>query len=125
MNSYHTFTFQDDSVVVAQITYQSLFKLYPKLSGMTGTAKTEVWMTLVILRCYLSSLVIVLADSFVSEFPLLQENEFLKMFQIPVIEVPTNLQNIRNDLPTLAFAVRVQHLNFVRTNSTFLRYKFF
>jgi len=27
---------------VAQITYQSLFKLYPKLSGMTGTAKTEV-----------------------------------------------------------------------------------
>lgn len=33
---------QADSVVVAQITYQSLFKLYPKLSGMTGTAKTEV-----------------------------------------------------------------------------------
>ncbi|CAI9282336.1 unnamed protein product [Lactuca saligna] len=30
-----------DSVVVAQITYQSMFKLYPKLSGMTGTAKTE------------------------------------------------------------------------------------
>lgn len=30
--------------MVAQITYQSLFKLYPKLSGMTGTAKTEVWM---------------------------------------------------------------------------------
>lgn len=27
---------------MAQITYQSLFKLYPKLSGMTGTAKTEV-----------------------------------------------------------------------------------
>jgi preprotein translocase subunit SecA len=33
---------QADSVIVAQITYQSLFKLYPKLSGMTGTAKTEV-----------------------------------------------------------------------------------
>ncbi|CAI9265528.1 unnamed protein product [Lactuca saligna] len=32
---------QADSVVVAQITYQSMFKLYPKLSGMTGTAKTE------------------------------------------------------------------------------------
>ncbi|GER40310.1 protein translocase subunit SecA [Striga asiatica] len=32
---------QADSVVIAQITYQSLFKLYPKLSGMTGTAKTE------------------------------------------------------------------------------------
>ncbi|XP_022870346.1 protein translocase subunit SECA2, chloroplastic isoform X3 [Olea europaea var. sylvestris] len=64
---------QADSVVVAQITYQSLFKLYPKLSGMTGTAKTE-------------------------------EKEFLKMFQMPVIEVPTNLPNIRKDLPIQAFA---------------------
>ncbi|KAL4183685.1 hypothetical protein AMTRI_Chr11g156360 [Amborella trichopoda] len=64
---------QADSVVVAQITYQSLFKLYPKLSGMTGTAKTE-------------------------------EKEFLKMFQMPVIEIPTNLLNIRKDLPIQAFA---------------------
>ncbi|OVA05612.1 Protein translocase subunit SecA [Macleaya cordata] len=64
---------QADSVVVAQITYQSLFKLYPKLSGMTGTAKTE-------------------------------DKEFLKMFQMPVIEVPTNLPNIRKDLPIQAFA---------------------
>ncbi|KAM7511113.1 hypothetical protein LguiB_009988 [Lonicera macranthoides] len=63
---------QADTVVVAQITYQSLFKLYPKLSGMTGTAKTE-------------------------------ENEFLKMFQTPVVEVPTNLPNIRKDLPVQAF----------------------
>nr|KAJ0208150.1 hypothetical protein LSAT_V11C500250520 [Lactuca sativa] len=62
-----------DSVVVAQITYQSMFKLYPKLSGMTGTAKTE-------------------------------EKEFLKMFQMPVIEVPTNMANIRHDLPIQAFA---------------------
>ena len=36
---------------------------------------------------------------------LLQEKEFLKMFQIPVIEVPTNLPNIRKDLPIQAFAV--------------------
>lgn len=27
------------------------------------------------------------------------------MFQTPVIEVPTNLPNIRNDLPVQAFAV--------------------
>ena len=27
---------------VAQITYQSLFRLYGKAGGMTGTAKTEV-----------------------------------------------------------------------------------
>nr|KAJ0221532.1 hypothetical protein LSAT_V11C200092870 [Lactuca sativa] len=62
---------QADSVVVAQIIYQLMFKLYPKLSGMTGTAKTE---------------------------------EFLKMFQMPIIEVPTNMANIRHDLPIQAFA---------------------
>lgn len=39
-------------MVVAQITYQSLFKLYPKLSGMTGTAKTEVWLFTSILTLY-------------------------------------------------------------------------
>nr|XP_043614828.1 protein translocase subunit SECA2, chloroplastic [Erigeron canadensis] len=74
---------QADSVVVAQITYQSLFKLYPKLSGMTGTAKTE-------------------------------EKEFLKMFQMPVIEVPTNMPNIRNDLPIQAFATARGKWEFVR-----------
>lgn len=37
----------------------------------------------------------------------LQEKEFLKMFQVPVIEVPTNLPNIRKDLPIQAFAVVV------------------
>ncbi|KAA8528155.1 hypothetical protein F0562_035594 [Nyssa sinensis] len=74
---------QADSVVVAQITYQSLFKLYPKLSGMTGTAKTE-------------------------------EKEFLKMFQVPVIEVPTNLPNIRNDLPIQAFATARGKWEYVR-----------
>ncbi|KAH7680776.1 Protein translocase subunit SecA protein [Dioscorea alata] len=74
---------QADSVVVAQITYQSLFKLYPKLSGMTGTAKTE-------------------------------EKEFLKMFQMPVIEVPTNLPNIRMDLPIQAFATARGKWEYVR-----------
>ncbi|KAG6477563.1 hypothetical protein ZIOFF_066830 [Zingiber officinale] len=34
----------------------------------------------------------------------MQEKEFLKMFQMPVIEVPTNLPNIRCDLPIQAFA---------------------
>uniref|UniRef100_A0A0E0MDD7 Protein translocase subunit SecA n=1 Tax=Oryza punctata TaxID=4537 RepID=A0A0E0MDD7_ORYPU len=74
---------QADSVIVAQITYQSLFKLYPKLSGMTGTAKTE-------------------------------EKEFLKMFKTPVIEVPTNLPNIRVDLPIQAFATARGKWQYVR-----------
>lgn len=32
---------KDENQVVATITYQNLFRLYKKLSGMTGTAKTE------------------------------------------------------------------------------------
>lgn len=38
----------------------------------------------------------------------LQEKEFLKMFHVPVVEVPTNLPNIRKDLPIQAFAVGEQ-----------------
>ncbi|KAL0432231.1 UNVERIFIED_CONTAM: protein translocase subunit SECA2, chloroplastic [Sesamum latifolium] len=80
---------QADSVVVAQITYQSLFKLYPKLSGMTGTAKTE-------------------------------EKEFLKMFQMPVIEVPTNMPNIRKDLPIQAFATARGKWEYVRAEIEYM-----
>ncbi|KAL7086182.1 hypothetical protein ACP275_14G323700 [Erythranthe tilingii] len=80
---------QADSVVVAQITYQSLFKLYPKLSGMTGTAKTE-------------------------------EKEFLKMFQMPVIEVPTNMSNIRQDLPIQAFATARGKWEYVRAEIEYM-----
>ncbi|MEO9870525.1 MAG: hypothetical protein ABJF63_08600 [Ekhidna sp.] len=29
------------SETLASITYQNFFRLYPKISGMTGTAKTE------------------------------------------------------------------------------------
>lgn len=32
---------QDESQTLASITFQNLFRLYPKLSGMTGTAMTE------------------------------------------------------------------------------------
>mmetsp|Transcript_26163 Transcript_26163/g.44992 ORF Transcript_26163/g.44992 Transcript_26163/m.44992 type:complete len:1034 (-) Transcript_26163:471-3572(-) len=34
-------TVQKETRTVASITYQSLFKLFPKLAGMTGTASTE------------------------------------------------------------------------------------
>ena len=30
-----------ETQVVAKVTYQNLFRLFPKLSGMTGTAFTE------------------------------------------------------------------------------------
>lgn len=59
---------REETVVAAQITNQSFYRLYSKVSGMTGTAKTE-------------------------------EKEFLSIFHMPVVEVPTNLPNIREDLP--------------------------
>lgn len=42
------------------------------------------------------------------------------MFQIPVIEVPTNLPNIRKDLPIQAFAVgdNLLNINFIHVTST-------
>ncbi|MCE2138855.1 hypothetical protein GRC92_17730, partial [Streptococcus thermophilus] len=32
---------QEETKTMANITYQNLFRMYKKLSGMTGTAKTE------------------------------------------------------------------------------------
>ncbi|KAG9145197.1 hypothetical protein Leryth_008987 [Lithospermum erythrorhizon] len=43
-----------------------------------------------------------------------EEKEFLKMFQTPVIAVPTNLPNIRNDLPIQAFAAARGKWKYVR-----------
>lgn len=36
-----TVNIQDETQTLASITFQNLFRLYPKLSGMTGTAMTE------------------------------------------------------------------------------------
>ncbi|HAJ54987.1 MAG TPA: hypothetical protein DCL56_10045, partial [Lactobacillus sp.] len=32
---------QDENKTMANITYQNFFRMYNKLAGMTGTAKTE------------------------------------------------------------------------------------
>jgi len=61
-----------ENKTLASITYQNLFLLYKKISGMTGTAKTE-------------------------------ENEFYKIYKLPVIEIPTNKKCIRKDLPDLVY----------------------
>jgi len=55
-----------ESVTTATITYQNLFRLYHKLGGMTGTAKTE-------------------------------EQEFIKVYGLPVTLVPTNRPMVRKD----------------------------
>ncbi|MDA1334850.1 MAG: preprotein translocase subunit SecA [bacterium] len=59
-------TIQKESRTLATITFQNYFKLYDKLSGMTGTAKTS-------------------------------EEEFLKVYNLEVAVVPTNMEMIRLD----------------------------
>lgn len=53
---------------VATITFQNYFRMYKKLAGMTGTAKTE-------------------------------EEEFRNIYNMFVIEIPTNMPVIRTDMP--------------------------
>lgn len=62
-----------ETVTVATITYQNFFRMYKKLSGMTGTAKTE-------------------------------EEEFRDIYNMDVVEVPTNAPVIRKDEPDFLYA---------------------
>ena len=57
-----------ESQTLATITFQNYFRMYDKLAGMTGTAKTE-------------------------------EQEFIKIYGMDVVQVPTNKPKIRIDLP--------------------------
>lgn len=63
---------QQESKTLATITFQNLFRLYAKLAGMTGTAKTE-------------------------------EEEFFKIYQLEVIQIPTNKPMVRNDRSDLIY----------------------
>ncbi len=56
----------DESKTLATITFQNYFRMYDKLSGMTGTAMTE-------------------------------EAEFEEIYNLDVIEIPTNKPMIRDD----------------------------
>lgn len=60
---------------VASITYQNLFRMYKKLSGMSGTALPE-------------------------------EEEFLQVYNMRVLPIPTNKPLIRVDLPDIIFATK-------------------
>ena len=62
----------EETKVLATITFQNLFRMYNKLSGMTGTAKTE-------------------------------EEEFRNIYNMYVIEIPTNKPVIREDLEDLIY----------------------
>src|SRR5580765_341230 len=57
---------QEENVTLATITLQNYFRLYEKLAGMTGTAKTE-------------------------------EKEFVEIYDLHVVEIPTNVKVSRKD----------------------------
>ncbi|MEK7084079.1 MAG: preprotein translocase subunit SecA [Patescibacteria group bacterium] len=59
---------QRESRTLATITFQNLFRMYKKLSGMTGTASTEA-------------------------------EEFAKIYNLDVTEIPTNKSDRRTDHP--------------------------
>ena len=71
---------QDETKTLATITFQNLFRMYNKLSGMTGTAKTE-------------------------------EEEFRNIYNMFVIQIPTNREVIREDLADLVFATKKAKFN--------------
>jgi preprotein translocase subunit SecA len=63
---------QEEHQTLATITLQNYFRLYEKLAGMTGTAKTE-------------------------------EKEFVEIYNLNVVEIPTNVQVARADQNDLIF----------------------
>ena len=63
---------QKENKTLATITFQNYFRMYRKLSGMTGTALTE-------------------------------ESEFREIYQLDVVEIPTNMPMIRKDHPDAVY----------------------
>lgn len=66
---------QEENQTMATITLQNYFRLYEKLSGMTGTALTEA-------------------------------TEFLKIYKMEVVEIPTHREVVREDLDDLMFKTK-------------------
>ena len=66
---------KEETTTLATITYQNFFRLYSKLAGMTGTAKTE-------------------------------EEEFLAIYNMRVMEIPTNRPVIRKDYPDAVYGTK-------------------
>jgi preprotein translocase subunit SecA len=66
---------QEEHVTLATITLQNYFRLYEKLAGMTGTAKTE-------------------------------EKEFVEIYNLHVVEIPTNKSVARADKNDFIFRTK-------------------
>ena len=66
---------RSENQTLASITFQNYFRLYSKLSGMTGTADTEA-------------------------------EEFMKIYNLEVVVIPTNLPMVRDDMADVVYASR-------------------
>ena len=66
---------KQETSTMATITYQNFFRLYSKLCGMTGTAKTE-------------------------------EEEFMTIYNMRVVEIPTNRPIVREDYPDAIYGTQ-------------------
>ena len=73
---------REENVTLATITLQNYFRLYEKLGGMTGTAKTE-------------------------------EKEFVEIYNLHVVEIPTNVHVARKDENDFIFKTKEAKWNAV------------
>lgn len=73
---------KEESQTLADITFQNYFRLYEKLSGMTGTAQTEA-------------------------------TEFLQIYNLEVVSIPTNVPVQRKDLNDLIYKSEREKFNTV------------
>ncbi len=64
-----------ESKTLATITFQNFFRMYSRLSGMTGTAKTE-------------------------------EEEFKGIYNLEVLEIPTHMPMVRQDLNDVIYSTK-------------------
>ena len=71
---------EKENKTLATITFQNFFRLYKKLSGMTGTALTE-------------------------------EQEFREIYNLDVVEIPTNKPMIRIDHPDSVYKTKEGKIN--------------
>jgi len=71
---------KQETITMATITYQNFFRLFKKLAGMTGTAKTE-------------------------------EEEFQKIYNMRVVQIPTNRPVIREDTIDFIYNTKTAKLN--------------
>ncbi len=68
---------EQENQTLASITYQNYFRLFPKLSGMTGTAQTEA-------------------------------AEFMEIYGLEVVEIPTNVAVARKDNDDLIYRTEAE-----------------